>query len=85
MPGAFAGSVIEVTWGKEMHAPVQYHHFEIGPFKMNLTVGQHETLEQAMERGMAALDAVAKQEFTVKLTEHLSRVRTSAGAAQRRG
>lgn len=49
-------STVTVTWGEAVVSPKQYHSYRVGPFSATVTVGDGETVEQAMERAQRALN-----------------------------
>lgn len=75
-------AVLTVTLGAQKFAPVQYHSFDVGPYVAQVELEAGETFEQARERTMSKLRAMADADFAEQLQSFLQRVKLAAGAAR---
>jgi hypothetical protein len=64
---------LTVTWGREVFQPMKFHAFEIGSFQLTVRVGDGETVQQAADRALDELEAIADREFERKSARFLDR------------
>lgn len=64
---------INVTWGKEVFRPLQYHSLEIGPFQATVERAAGESLQAAIDRAMAEMEIAADRELESKTQLFLQR------------
>jgi hypothetical protein len=64
-----------VTWGRETHQPMKFHSLEIGPYQMTVTVGEGESVRQAADNALAAMELIARSELDRKIKLFLGRAR----------
>jgi len=62
-----SGEEVEVTWGREVYTPKQYHTIEVGPFKSTGKIQAGESRGEAIQRIHAELDTAARAIVTERL------------------
>lgn len=58
---------VKVVWGAVLIAPISFNNFYVGPFELETEVRPGETVESAIDRGYAQLDAFARKSYPSKL------------------
>lgn len=66
-----------MSWGKEHIQPFRFQGMDIGPFEMTVTIREGETPIEAFRRAREQLDAMAEEEYALKLPRFRERVRES--------
>lgn len=76
----YTGTELLITWGREHVQPMRFQGMDIGPFEMRLVIKTGESPMEAKQRGMKHLNAMAEEEYQLKLPRFIQRCReTEAG------
>lgn len=73
----YQGEELRVSWGKEHIQPFRFQGMDIGPFEMTVTIKEGESPLDAFRRARVQLDAMAEEEYRLKLPRFQQRVRES--------
>lgn len=65
---------IRVVWGEEVHQPIQYNGFRVGPIEVLVEVLPGESAAEVYERTYAWLDSLGKDQFRRKVSGFLGRL-----------
>jgi hypothetical protein len=84
MTTGYDGTSIEVTWGENLFAPIQYNSFRVGPFRMTVTVRADESVADAVARGQKELALAARRVFPQLLKEHFDMTHGAVNEARAR-
>jgi hypothetical protein len=79
-----AGSMIVVTWGEELHAPIQFNSFRIGGLTLQIPIREGETARDAYARAWVQLEALGEEQFEEKLKGFMQRARRASDAVRSR-
>jgi len=74
---------VTVTWGEEVHQPIQYNGFRNGPITLTAPVRDGETVKEAIARLWKELDAIGKELHEVKLKGFLERLKSTGATVAR--
>ena len=79
-----AGSMLVVTWGEELYAPIQFNSFRIGGLTLQMPIREGETARDAYARAWMQLEALCAEQFEKKLEGFMQRARRASDAVRSR-
>lgn len=74
---------IRVTWGEEVHQPIQYNGFRVGAIEVLVDVLPAEDVREVYERTFAWLEELGRDQFRRKLDGFLTRVAEASTTTKR--
>ena len=71
-----------VTWGEEVHQPIQYNGFRVGSIELEIEVAPGEDPRRAYGRAWQLCEQLGARQAELKLQGFLKRLKQSAIAAR---